>query len=559
VKRRKIRDVRADTRVIIGQSVNLLVGKMSILTPADTDTVRYYGRKGTDKIFDQLIIDDENERFYNISLSGAPGSGKSNLVWAAAEHLASKSNKKVMWLSRRIFNEQWTVRLFEPSTTEGKAGVYELTNCPAEIKDILKLEIAESVDILILDAYTNAQDSASSGDGVAAFNWTGHEGRENNRRVIHVSSFGSYAVKQTQRDATSLRDIRMPTWTRQDFVDALADENLKRQVCDTLDSIPANIQPEDLVDRKFYYSGINARWFFNHTIESIEDQCKDILDRLSTTTTSFGDKSNQAVNSAVVSFWNVDRPQPTKLYTSNYLAWLLGSNESVQHQFFQLFPLMKDRLGNGTPGEVFECDFAMHLQHSHDLADMQRAFMQDAAPNVDVVLGNINGEMIRWPTGELNALPKAPSDAVSHQMVGLKFSELKDRSRAFPQWFIPKDRNQAFLDFFVLVPQVVDNVLNGWKFQAVQNTVSPRHSTDVRQLKRLLHGVLDAGFILVGDVDMAYVIEKATTQYNIASTIDGTTVEIITTDRTRQDPSTTWKFKIRVLRPVFARSATTIS
>eukprot|EP00978_Attheya_sp_CCMP212_P009595 scaffold22759_cov54-Attheya_sp.AAC.4 len=35
-----------------------------------------------------------NDKIYNISLIGAPGSGKSKLVWAAAEYLASTSKKR---------------------------------------------------------------------------------------------------------------------------------------------------------------------------------------------------------------------------------------------------------------------------------------------------------------------------------------------------------------------------------------------------------------------------------------------------------------------------------
>eukprot|EP00978_Attheya_sp_CCMP212_P009596 scaffold22759_cov54-Attheya_sp.AAC.5 len=349
-KKRKIRDVCASTRVQRGKFVDLVVGKMRILTPADKDTVRYYGREGIDEIFTELIGDDSssskdvksyNDKFYNISLIGAPGSGKSKLVWAAAEYLASTSKKRVMWVGRCSVNSEWTVRLFEPSTTEGEAGgVYELINCPDTVKDILMLEIADIVDILIVDAFTNAGDSASGGAGGAAFDWTGNEFRRHNRRVIHVSSLGSYAVKQTQRDCASLRDISMPNlWTRQDFVDSLKDEVLKRQVCISLGiTYPTSMEPDELVDQKIYYSGINARWFFNHTIKDIKNECQEILDRLSATSTVFGDESHQAVNSAVVSFWKDDGPNPTKVYTSNYVAWLLGSNESVQSKFFGMFP-----------------------------------------------------------------------------------------------------------------------------------------------------------------------------------------------------------------------------
>jgi hypothetical protein len=48
---------------------------------------------------------------------------------------------------------------------------------------------------------------------------------------------------------------------------------------------------------------------------------------------------------------------------------------------------MKNRLGNGAPGEIFELDFALSLQHFHDLATAQRAVMGKKAQSVSMRLG----------------------------------------------------------------------------------------------------------------------------------------------------------------------------
>eukprot|EP00978_Attheya_sp_CCMP212_P009597 scaffold22759_cov54-Attheya_sp.AAC.6 len=61
---------------------------------------------------------------------------------------------------------------------------------------------------------------------------------------------------------------------------------------------------------------------------------------------------------------------------------------------------------------------------------------------------------------------------------------------------------------------------------------------------------------LVCNVDVAFVMEDAAKQCNIASSFDGITVEITTGTRLH---ATTQKFRITVLRPVFARTATTRS
>ena len=77
----------------------------------------------------------------------------------------------------------------------------------------------------------------------------------------------------------------MRPWTRQDFIKAMDDEQLKKKVCATLlISDPSKASAEDLVDRKFFFSGINAHWFFNHSIEDIKDDCKVIVSRMTSST-----------------------------------------------------------------------------------------------------------------------------------------------------------------------------------------------------------------------------------------------------------------------------------
>lgn len=542
---KKIRNTLADSKLKTGSFLDLTVEEDSILTPISTNTVRYYGRDGLSDVFDILADNQETEQRYNLALVGPPGVGKSNLVWAVADHLAGKKGKSALWVSHRVFGEKWTVRRFIPDK-----GVFGITGCPLLLSDILELDVA-NVDVLILDAPTNADDNTSI-DGIAAFEWaTKDSTRIEYRRVIHVSSLGAFTNKSTIADNFHVREIRMRTWTRQDFVEAVADKVLGDRVRSTLEVKDASKETaERLVDAKFYFSGINARWFFNLPIRCIKKECRTIIERLDPDTIHRGNTHKLAVNSALSTFWEDDRQ--VMLFTSSYLARLMGQGQKQQDEFLKLYPLMKNRLGNGAPGEIFELDFALSLQHCHDLATAQRAVMGEKAQSVSMRLGvNIlDKQEVLWPTGRLLALPPAPTDPTTLQPMPTNACS----TDKVPQWFVPVSKSQPFLDFFVLIPEK-----NGkWQFRAIQITVSKTHSTDLSQLKRVVGGVLQAGFSLDCTLVVAYVIEKPDRQNKIAKGMHGTNIDIsMSTEKTRSTGSQSHIFTIKTLLLAFTRTGST--
>jgi hypothetical protein len=111
----------------------------------------------------------------------------------------------------------------------------------------------------------------------------------------------------------------------------------------------------------------------------------------------------------------------------------------------------------------------------------------------------------------------------------LKYGDLENRTA---QWFVSESKSQPFLDFFALVP-----THDKWEFRAVQNTIGKTHSADLEQLKRVVGGVLAAGFELGDRVVIAYVIEDAGQQMNIGKDIHGQTMAVTTfgTTETSQD------------------------
>jgi hypothetical protein len=96
---------------------------------------------------------------------------------------------------------------------------------------------------------------------------------------------------------------------------------------------------EDLVDRKFYYSGINAWWFFNFAIENSQDECGKIIQRMNESTVTTGDRHREAVNSALQRYQDDD--SQLVLFTFCYLANAIGRNSRVQNKFFEFYPLIK--------------------------------------------------------------------------------------------------------------------------------------------------------------------------------------------------------------------------
>jgi len=536
--KKKIRQLKS-SEITAGKTVTLHIDSEAMLNPRRVETIKYFGRPGLKEVFEELVDDQTGKTHFNISLVGAPGMGKSSLVFAAAEFIAFKKKKTVLWVGRRFTKEVWNVKLFS-GNKQAAGELFVVENMTEKsLQKILQLPLAKDVEVLIVDAPTQADNSTGEA-GADAFQWAGKNNRVNGRRVIHVSSLGTFANKQTIRDQVNLREVSMNLFTRRNYIDSLlSDPDLKRQVCDTLQiGDPRSVSAEDVVDQKFFFSGINARWFYNGTISEIKEECREIIERLDKNVSSTGLRDRRAVHSAVTTIRGDIRL--IYVYTSCHLAQSIGSSKGSYHkEFLELFPFVEHTLGSGTPGDVFESDFRFHLEQCHSLRDAQIAIMgPDKAEDVQVVLGrgcDSAKSELSYPAGKISILPDPPADPVAFQRTNLSPANVAKVA----QWLIPKSKTQLFFDFLVLTPQQKD-----WLLVVIQNTVAKPHSADVEQLKRVVGGFLLDGFVLEEKITIVYVVEDREKSGTIAATLHGSKLDV----QNKQ-------FELAVVHSVYARIA----
>ena len=162
-------------------------------------TINYFGRPGLQELFEKLIDDQTDERFFNISLVGPPGIGKGNLVFAAAEHIAYAKKKSVLWMGCRVKDEKWAVKLFSDG---------DLSQLPVSksLDEIWALPPVSNVEVLVVDAPTRANTSNGNA-GITAFEWAGKAERGKGRDSCLVS--GVICREADRSRSINLQDLTM--------------------------------------------------------------------------------------------------------------------------------------------------------------------------------------------------------------------------------------------------------------------------------------------------------------------------------------------------------------
>ena len=555
----------------------------SILSPQENKKeLRYFKRPGVEDIFEKLYnTDPERDRYYNKSFIGNPGSGTSNLVWAVALCLASEKQKKVLWMGRRFDGHDWAIFLLEKEGAQLQAWQISTSGCvfpppQAFFRDPM---LSEHVEVLIIDAFLESEKGGPPTIEMMAFNWAKEK---SHRRVIHVSSLmGHVLLDDRAADELELEVIRAPVWTRDDFLAAVEDDQLKKKVFDTIKNrFPGrshgDCTPEEIVDSKLFYSGINARWFFNDTIDKIKKNCMDVVSRLSD---HQGGNSYRSTASSAFLIINLPSDREIMIITSPYLALVMTNRESYQLKFCEIFPLMERYLHGGS-GETFQADFHVHMVHCHAVAEAETFFMHNKARTVQVVIGKDleSKECIKIPAGVIRKLPQNPSnDHTSAQPIGFEPGQLQQYDgRAV--WFVPENKSQPFLDFLVITRapvssssvaadgttfssmpenagQLTRQVASGteWKLWVIQNTISKKHekTSDEDELKRVITGFDFGGIVLQSKVTVLYVVESE--DQRVGHSLQGINIAAATS----RERGCTKSFAVEVRRVLYPRTCST--
>ena len=124
---------------------------------------------------------------------------------------------------------------------------------------------------------------------------------------------------------------------------------------------------------------------------------------------------------------------------------------------------------------------------------------------------------------------------------------MESNTEADVLWFIPEDKSQPFLDFFVLVKKNAS-----WELKIIQNTTTKRHEkpSDTDQLCRVLRGLETAGFCLETKITVAYIVETLD-ESDLGNSMDGNKVHAPMNDKDNPEK----EFQVSVIRALYTRSS----
>ena len=222
----------------------------------ECDRKRFFMRSASLELLNKLRGD-----FRGLRIFGAPGVGKSSLVWmwACDEFLTNK--KKVLWVHVMMH--------FLPEFVLMSDGeVFKVFDADA---DYIKVSDA---DIIVVDGVVeaNAQEFSQ-----VLFLW---EGYRRHRKCVQVAST---QLRLNNQDEAIMKILHyeMPPWTLQEYIAACRDGEFYNEVSCMFEGLRSGVanedvaswtgeDREDLIAEKLYYAGGSARWMFGYTTKQVE-------------------------------------------------------------------------------------------------------------------------------------------------------------------------------------------------------------------------------------------------------------------------------------------------
>jgi len=310
-----------------GQFINL-----SNLIVAGLDTVdqrRMYVREEWTKLWKDLNGDE------NIFLTGAPGTGKSSLVWAWC--LWRAQEETIQWIH---FTRTGSVFFLQIKNGEISYQVLEEKSVSKEFWNS---------KILIIDGARNENFKKISG-----------------KASLHAMSKGKLViVSSLQLDwgvedfkLLKLKKVESPGWTLQEYQKACQDAKFYESVEENLSTDLTLKTVEEKVEEKFFYAGHSARWMFlfnvNEVMQDAQTHLKKVNDPSHLLQMNGGVKSPNYVNHLTSTFGD------KVMFVSQYVTRQLTRSSNAH--FIREATIHAAQLKNGAfDGWIFEMDFISHI------------------------------------------------------------------------------------------------------------------------------------------------------------------------------------------------------
>ena len=371
-----------------------------------------------------------------IVVQGAPGTGKSCLVWSWICHVSQKQNKKVLWIH---VDPKLLPQCVELSLNS-------MRTFSDDMSTVLKVMKSTDADIVVFDGYRASEPThdfyvnylfprrCKRSTNVLVSSMAGLSGSCIGVFLSNGVSFyagNNWAIEEYKQACTE------PEFLRSILPNLACDEESQKVVDSILHSRPEiNLDlcaVNQLIDKKFYYVGGCARWMFAFPhqkvlfvikvcVESVNDY-KALIER------SRGIRNDCQCNQLLVAHDNSNiAPSGDLVFVSHYVARtvLRMCELSVIKSAYDLGDVHKNP---AFLGWVVEFDFAAQLKLAAQAQAPRDRYMQ---------VYSHNGTMEKWRVPAVCEFDKNFLPAVQRELMD-------------GYWLRPKDWNEAGFDMVCLI------------------------------------------------------------------------------------------------------------
>ena len=287
---------------------------------------------------------------------GPPGTGKSVAGFAFAASM-DRAEWSFIWIKLS--------RNFRPTCAifEGNAR-YTATVNLEEVVDLLKRMGSPKKMLLIVDGFVSTIERHQL---ILEEAETWRKSDLFSRRLIVISSMSSRGKKdEGVEEMKGVKEHLVPSWTLQEYMDALKNPLILKSVSGALGTAPGNPSQDlqELIKRKFYFAGGSARHMLQFTIDKVKNSLDAAVESVtqSTPATSFmmSSRAGNAVN-RLFALYRGSGGRGREVFVSAYAASAVA--EAVTSSAIRtMFSTMKDDISGSGAGSLLETLFCCDLR-----------------------------------------------------------------------------------------------------------------------------------------------------------------------------------------------------